>query len=324
MYDMHYDLLTILYYNFKKNDLKSINKLSNDLVNMYNNIKGGIINFYFMSEIEMYNELNISKKELSDIITMIKESIEYFRLFQKYNIIPKDIDYIFGIEGCNYLKNIDDLEYLSKLGVRSIIPVWNNKNKYGSGFRSNIGLTNEGIKLINKAIDLNMIIDVSHANEKTFDDILNVVKLEKDKGKNVYLIASHSNIKMLCERKRNLTDEQILKLKELDGYIGLFTNSNFTSLERNLSYNEKRLNFIKHLKYLIEILKFDYKKIIISTDDMNFNPDISYHNLETYQLENIYPLIRSDIENNFDKEIADAVLVENSKNLIKQVNNCIL
>jgi len=319
MYDMHYDLLTILYMNNTNNKFANKNKLIEDLKKMYNNnIIGGIINLYFMNEKEMLDELDITKKELN-VNEMFRKSIQILNNYKDKNIIPKNIDYIYGIEGCDYIENIEDLDYLYKLGLRSIIPVWNNKNKYGSGFKSDIGLTKEGINLIKKAIDLGIIIDVSHANEKTFDDILNIVSEER-KYKKIYLIASHSNLKTLCNRERNLTDKQILKLKQTDGYIGLFTNSNFTSLNRNLSYKQRRTNFINHLKYLIEILKFDYKKIIISTDDMNFSPDINYHNLETYKLENIYSLIRKDIENNFSKEIADAVLVENSKNLIKQIN----
>jgi len=320
MYDMHYDLLTILYMNNTNNKFANKNKLIEDLKKMYNNnIIGGIINLYFMNEKEMLDELDITKKELN-VNEMFRKSIQILNNYKDKNIIPKNIDYIYGIEGCDYIENIEDLDYLYKLGLRSIIPVWNNKNKYGSGFKSDIGLTKEGINLIKKAIDLGIIIDVSHANEKTFDDILNVINEERKKDKKIYLIASHSNLKTLCNRERNLTDEQILKLKQTDGYIGLFTNSNFTSLNRNLSYKQRRTNFINHLKYLIEVLKFDYKKIIISTDDMNFSPDINDHNLETYKLENIYSLIRKDIENNFSKEIADAVLVENSKNLIKQIN----
>ena len=53
---------------------------------------------------------------------------------------------------------------------------------------------------------------------------------------------------------------------------------------------------------------------------MNFSPDINYHNSETYKLDNISSLLRQDVENNFSKEIADAILIENPKNLIKQIN----
>lgn len=36
----------------------------------------------------------------------------------------------FGIEGLDYLENIDDIDILYSLGVRSVNPVWNNDNKF--------------------------------------------------------------------------------------------------------------------------------------------------------------------------------------------------
>ena len=75
MYDMHYDLLTILYYNLKLNNPKANKKkLISDLFKL-RMIKGGIINLYFMSEDEMFAELGITKEETNDVINMFKTSI---------------------------------------------------------------------------------------------------------------------------------------------------------------------------------------------------------------------------------------------------------
>lgn len=322
MYDMHYDLLTILYYNLKKNNPKSnIKKLTEDLINMYEgNIKGGIINLYFMSEEEMEDELGITKDELTDVKKMLNQSIKYLKSFQECNIIPKDIDYIYSVEGCDFLTSEKDLVELYNLGVRSIIPVWNTENKFGSGNRTNKGLTEMGVKLIEKAIELGIIIDISHANEKTFFDIMEVIK--KNGDKNINLMASHSNVRTLCDRQRNLTDEQLTTLKDNGGYIGLFTNGNFISLNnREIPYEKRLENFIKHLKYLIEVIGFSTKKIIISTDDMNFNPDPSYHHLETYPIQDIANKLRESITKEFGNEIAEDILINNSKKLINNVKN---
>lgn len=320
MYDMHYDLLTILYYNLKKNNPKAnINKLKHDLTAMYQgDIKGGIINLYFMSEEEMLDELGITKDEMYNVLKMFNQSIEYLKEFQNCRIIPNDIDYIYSIEGCDFLHDEKDLEPLYQSGLRSIIPVWNNESKFGSGNRSQKGLTELGIKLIEKAIELGIIIDVSHANEKTFYDIIKVV--EENQDKQINLIASHSNVRTLCDRERNLTDEQLKCLKEHDGYIGLFTNGNFISKDnKSLSYSERLKNFMQHLKYLIEVINFSTKKIIISTDDMNFNPDISYHHLETYPLSDIAEKLHSEITKIYGEKVANDILINNSKGLISKV-----
>lgn len=322
MYDMHYDLLTILYYNLKQyNPKANIEKLIKDLIDMYQgNIRGGIINLYFMSEDEMKKELGITSEETKDVIEMFKQSIRYLKGFQECEIIPNDVDYIYSIEGCDFLNDETDLETLYELGLRSIIPVWNNESKFGSGYKSDKGLTEMGVKLIEKAIELGIIIDISHANEQTFFDIIKVI--EKNKDKKINLIASHSNVKTLCDRKRNLTDEQLKTLKEYDGYIGLFTNGNFISMDnKNLTYDERLKNFMTHLKYLIEIIGFSTKRIIISTDDMNFNPDPSYHHLETYPIKDLAKKLREAITNEYGSEVAEDILVNNSKNLIQRVKN---
>lgn len=320
MYDMHYDLLTILYYNLKKNNLKSnIEKLNQDLINMYKgNIQGGIINLYFMSEQEMLEELNITKEEMNNVLQMFQQSIQHLKDYQNCGIIPKDIDYIYSIESCDFLTDENDLEPLYKLGLKSIIPVWNNESKFGSGIRSEKGLTDLGEKLIEKAIELGIIIDISHANEKTFFDIINVI--EKNNDRPVNLIASHSNVRSLCDRERNLTDEQLKCLKEHNGYIGLFTNGNFISKDnKELTHEERLKNFIKHLKYIIDVIKFNTKRIIISTDDMNFSPDSSYHNLETYPLDSIAEKLHLEISKIYGEDIANDILINNSKELICKV-----
>ena len=276
MYDMHYDLLTILYFNYKKgNPLANPLKMIENLTKIYkNNIKGGIINLYFESIQEMKDEVGIDKSELLDVITMLKTSINHLNRLKEEKIIPKDIDYIYSIEGCDYIKDENELDDLYKLGVRSILPVWNNKNKFGSGNRSNFGLTDLGIKLINKATNLNMIVDVSHANIRTFYDILDNI------NDNTNLIASHSNVRTLCDRERNLNDDQLLKLKNKKGYIGLFVNGNFLSMD-NLTLNqEQRIqNYLKHLDYVIKKIGFSEDKILLSTDNMDFMKESKYHNL---------------------------------------------
>ena len=324
MYDMHYDLLTILYYNFKENNLKADKqKLLKDCEEIYknNNILGGIINLYFMSESEMKEELGIEKEELSKVIPMFKKSIELLDLLKYSQIIPENIDFIYSIEGCDYFKSEEDLEELYNLGLRSILPVWNEKNKFGSGYRSEEGLTELGKKLILKAIDLGIIIDVSHANFKTFNDIIDIIEVEKNKGKNVTVIASHSNVKSLCDRKRNLSDDELNRLKNVGGYIGLFTNGNFLSIDNEeIDYEERQQNFLKHLDYIINKIGFSEDKILISSDDMNFNPDPSYHHLEAFELSRISTDLRELLEKYYSSDFTNKVMINNAKELIKNIN----
>lgn len=315
MYDLHYDLLTAMYMAKLNNNFDNIEKWM-ECYNK-NNIIGLTATMCFMSKDEMDREYNKEYyKDSSNIIDMFESSIN---LTKKY--IPKYIDVLYGLEGCDFLKDIDDLEILYDLGVRVVNIVWNEPNKYASGNRDTYGLTNLGKKLIKKIIDLKMIIDLSHANSKTFDDIIELVKEEKKNGKEVYIYASHSNSKKLCDINRNLTDEKIKKIKEVNGYIGVCSNRNFVvknALKNNVSNQELRRKYIEHIKYIGNIIGFD--KVLLSTDDMTFsNGDEDYKKLPIYNYRYIKEELESDLNNNFDKKITNDIMYMNARKLFNKV-----
>ena len=323
MYDMHYDLLMVLYFNFLRgNQYSNFKKCINEIKATYTkgNIYGGIVNLYFMSPDEMRYQLGIDSKYLNDVPNIFKESILLCKRLKQEKFVPKNIDFIYGIEGCDYIKSLDELETLYNLGLRSITLTWNNKNKYGSGIRSRSGLTFKGKKFIKKAIELGLIIDLSHANPRTFKGIIRVIKKEQKKGKEPIVIASHSNCKALCNRKRNLTDKQLISLRDIGGTIGLFSNSNFLSLDAENMSKEKRMEkYVEHIKHVMD-LGFAPSKIILSSDDMNFEPDSSFHGLETFDLPTIKVETEKLLKKHFSEDTVNKLMYETGKQLIKKVN----
>ena len=237
-FDCHYDLLTSILMNMDPiNKNSNIDNLISTLEKLYvNNVKGSIINLFFMSKEEMENELDIKNINVKE---MFKKTVEQLEFLKMSGYIKDDVKFIYSIEGCDFLE-VDDLEYLYKLGLRSILPVWNNQNKYASGIKTTKGLTEEGKKLIKKAIELGIIIDVSHMNEKSFFESLEYLLILKKEGYNPTIMASHSNLKTFKDVDRNLSNKQINTLKYLDAYIGLFTNSKFISNDFLNITKEKR------------------------------------------------------------------------------------
>ena len=148
MYDCHYDLLTYILMN--KDNLKEVKKHCDAIYN--NNIAGGIFNLFYMSKKEMYDELGIE----SDDINIIENLKKVKKIIIDNKLIPEQIEYKIGIEGLDYLEKLSDVDTLYELGVRSVNPVWNNHNKFGTGVRpvKNLnrkrGLTKLGKKLIKK------------------------------------------------------------------------------------------------------------------------------------------------------------------------------
>ncbi len=323
MYDMHYDLLTILIFHLKRHQsFDYLAEYLEILPKIYSpkNILGGIINLYFAPEKEMLEELDISLKEMQNIVTMFSKSLLFLENMKILGLIPENTDFLYGIEGCDYIQGEQTLIQLYNLGLRAITPVYKYKNQFGSGYLEEGGLSSVGEKFLKKAIDLGMIIDVSHANEETFYDILKVVVGAQQEGKRPTVIASHSNVRELCDRKRNLTQDQLIALKNARGYISLFTNGNFVSLDNEeISYEKRQQNFLKHIDYVKERIGFSEDKILLATDDMNFHPDSSYHHLEFFPIDKIKIQLENLLISRYGEEFTKKIMTENAKKLIKSI-----
>lgn len=304
MFDCHYDLLTYIYMNRK--NLRPVISHCKKIFN--NNITGGIFNLFYMSEKEMYDELGVYTNEI-DIIKNLKV-VNY--LIRRYRIIPYNIKYLIGIEGLDYLKDINDIDILYNLGVRSVGIVWNNKNKFGAGVRASNseGLTTVGEQLVDKLVNKKIAIDLSHANEKTFYDIIYKCKELKEKGYDPIVFASHSNAKMYCNVPRNLTDRQLLEIKKLDGIVGVVSVKDFCTRYKDLDYEVAYINHIKYLKRLFG----DVDNIAVATDDMSYykiEPE-KYQNMNVFKQEEVKKKIENLLlANNFSSQEIEKILNKN-------------
>ena len=73
------------------------------------------------------------------------------------------------------------------------------------------GLSDFGRKVVAECNRLGMIVDISHASEKSFADVLAASKAP--------IIASHSSARAVCDNPRNLTDNQLRALAKNGGVI---------------------------------------------------------------------------------------------------------
>lgn len=81
------------------------------------------------------------------------------------------------------------------------------------------GLSEFGKAVVAECNRLGIMIDVSHASEKSFFDIIATT--------NAPIIASHSSARALCDHPRNLTDEQLKALAANGGVIQICFVSSF-------------------------------------------------------------------------------------------------
>lgn len=314
MVDTHYDLLSICYKCYLLNDYSLIKKYSKEIIS--SGVKCIFANLYFMSEEEMANELhpNYYDKNVS--------VLQMFRISKKILLeyLP-NVDFIFSIEGCDYIK-IDELEDLYNEGLRSILIVWNNENIYGSGIRTHKHLTKLGKKFLNKAIELGIGIDLSHANEETFYDMIDVIKENIKNNKKVICYASHSNSRTLCNIERNLTDKQLKSIRSVNGYVGVISNVHFINSKDN-SFKSKSKEYLKHIIYISKIVGKD--KVMLSTDDMRFYSDYdkNYLCVPIYEYANIKSEIEEELLAFFNKVDSENILSNNGYQIYNELTKSI-
>ncbi|WP_422447154.1 dipeptidase [Thermoanaerobacterium sp. DL9XJH110] len=156
---------------------------------------------------------------------------------------------VLGMEGMSGLRgNVSLINVLYRLGIRHGMLTWNEENEFATGVGSpntDRGLTPLGIEAVRRMEELGMIVDVSHANEKTFWDIYE--NTEKP------FIASHSNVYNLCRVPRNLKDDQIKAIAERGGVIGINAWPAFID-----EVNPSIENLVRHVDYIADLVGIDY------------------------------------------------------------------
>ncbi len=73
------------------------------------------------------------------------------------------------------------------------------------------GLSDFGRKVVAECNRLGMLVDVSHASDKSFYDVLQATKAP--------VIASHSSARAVCDNPRNLSDDMLRALKKNGGVV---------------------------------------------------------------------------------------------------------
>jgi membrane dipeptidase len=101
-----------------------------------------------------------------------------------------------------------------QLGVRMVGLTWNRRNAFADGAAESGGLTALGRELVDRLVSLGAILDLAHASERTFWDVL-----ERSDGAAVAI--SHACCRALCETPRNPSDEQLRAVAERGGVLGM-------------------------------------------------------------------------------------------------------
>lgn len=159
-----------------------------------------------------YNLLELFKRECANNSDQVVHCKSKYDIFNAVNSGKRAA--ILSVEGGAILNG--DLAMIDKIatdGVKIITLTWNGDNELASGiYGSGGGLTEFGIGAIKRLQELNILIDVSHLNERGFWQI---VELGAEP-----IVATHSNFKAIHYHARNVTDEQFVAICKSGGLMG--------------------------------------------------------------------------------------------------------
>ncbi len=129
---------------------------------------------------------------------------------------PEKLGIILATEGMNLIEgDLENAQHLYDSGFRMFGLTHFTDNSVGGSAHGEfkIGLTSFGRQLLSFAKEKKVIIDLAHSSEKLIDDVLT----QYDGP----VIVSHTGVQGTCPSPRNLSDDQIRKVVNRQGIIGI-------------------------------------------------------------------------------------------------------
>lgn len=293
MYDMNFELLTMLYYYFKRHETYDrLDEFILALSALYKNEKffGGIVNLCFTTDDKLKEQLDINPHEIKDIANIFKNSIQLLDNMKTLEIIPEDTKFLYGIEDLSRIENEDKLIELFNLGLRSI------SNSHLNNYSE---LTDKDIELIKKAIELKMVININKTSYESLSKVINLIN--ENIENNPIVVFNEDNL------------ENLSILPNAPYYILVTQNKD------EKSKIEKELSFINRIKKIKENESFSNNKIILCKTNKDFTPKIELPISNSY--ENSSSHLRKNLITEFGTEFTNQIMYQNADELFERVLN---
>jgi membrane dipeptidase len=206
---------------------------------------GGLKNSYAYANREM-DSLDAVAGRNPDKIVKVANYAELLKAVKQHKIAA-----MFGVEGGHMIEDdLNKLDALYKRGARYLTLTHNTAPSWATSAADETtkidlphkGLTEFGKQVVKRMNELGMMIDVSHAGEQTFWDVIQLSTKP--------IIASHSCVYNLTPHRRNLKDDQIKAIAKNGGVIQLNFNPGFI----DSSVGKKEMAFLERHKVEMDSL----------------------------------------------------------------------
>lgn len=156
-----------------------------------------------------------------------------------------------GIEnGLALEDDLKNVEHFAKRGIVYITLCHNGDNQICDSARNSAsthgGVSPFGEQVIHEMNRLGLMVDLSHAGERSFYDALEISSKP--------IVCSHSNAKALCDVPRNLTDEQMKALAAKGGVCQITLYNGFLRTDGKACIDDA----IAHLYHAIDVMGIDH------------------------------------------------------------------
>ncbi|WP_242213704.1 dipeptidase [Bacillus cereus group sp. BfR-BA-01383] len=247
IFDAHCDVLFQLWSAKGKKDFRNDSQLHITFEQLKNR-KGSIQCFaIYVPETVAYERRFEVALQMIDIFhseILSLPGMKFIQTKDDINMLKQDeIGALLTLEGCEAIgKDVMKLRLFYRLGVRSFGLTWNYANLLADGALETraAGLTSFGKQVVQELNMLHLWTDVSHLNERSFWDVIEIAKNP---------IASHSNCYKICQHPRNLNDEQIGALIKRNSMIGVTFVPQFLTSERQAHITD----ILRHVEYICSI-----------------------------------------------------------------------
>jgi membrane dipeptidase len=148
-----------------------------------------------------------------------------------------------GVEQFGY--ELWPAETFWELGMRMAGLTWNRRNPYSDGAAEDGGLSRLGRALVDRFVELGVILDLAHTSPAAFAEIL-------ARSGDAPVICSHAACRAVNDHPRNLSDDQLGALADTDGLFGLMLHP------LAIGHEQPTLDrVVDHLEHAVDVLGVD-------------------------------------------------------------------
>lgn len=167
------------------------------------------------------------------------------------------------------LADLDLLELFWRFGFRSV-GLTHNANNWAAGGCTpsddhRYGLTDDGRRLVKMSLELGLAIDCAHLSRQGFYDVLHLMN-----GKP--LINTHACCAEFVDIERNLTNDQLVKLADTGGVVGITFVPDFLARNKDVSRVSSE-DVFRHLEHAVNLIGIDHVAIGSDFDGVRFLPN---------------------------------------------------